>query len=334
MEEVISAIRDVVDNAEVTREFLKRAKRVKERAEGRLVTARKELADLKSPQMAENAFQISVSQTLQEAPEILKSEIETAVLKNDEYAYTALLIPLLDVANDTELYEILAYGGGWAMSITVNLLMDEIAGNIQDYADAVQSTREELNVGRSNPKKASDIWRNRIYPTRGKSGPYGHTISTRLSYMASQAPYWSLLNDGNKTGSMSSDRGGTPFPSHAGTHFVQHAEEKIRKIFRIYFSGHKEQNRSDIALIKDQMDYVTELLGQLDSTIYEIEENLDNAKSVARRLGKTMDQIDNNKLLDVVERVRSGELTSGRVNIGKRGSRVRISVSRIAALEY
>lgn len=332
MEKILSTIKNVTDNAELSREFLKRAKRVKEKANSELVFAREQLINLKSPQIAENAYQISVSQTLQEAPEILKGEIETAVLRNDEYAYMPLLMPLLDVANNNELYEILAYGGGWAMTIVVKLLMDEVAGDIQDYAEAVKAAREEMNVGKTDAIKASKIWKDKIYPTRGRAGPYGHTISTRLSYLSSQAPYWSLLNNGNKSASMASDRGGIAYPNRGGTHFVQHAEEKIQKIFRKFFLEYKEQNKSDIQLLKIQIDSVVKLLVDLDLTIDEIALRLDNAKAIARKLGKTMDQIDRSKLLDVVERVSSGELLTGRVNIGKRGSRVRISVSRIARL--
>jgi len=336
MEEVISLVNKVLKNVQSGKSYLTLAEKAEKLAKQAISSAEASLRALKGPGEAELSYGLSIDQTLVDAPNILKEEVETAVLTNDEYAYTPFLTPLLDIASDEELYNIIPGGTGWSRSITVELAMNEVAGDIEEYAQAVEAAREEMGSDPDrDPIKASHIWRTKIWPSRGGGGPYQHVISSRLANLPSLAPFWSLLNDGNKSVSMSSDIGGTAYPSHSGTHFVEKAERRIVKVFKDIFSKYKINNRSQISELSALIDSYREALQRMYDAIQEeitSGEFLEKAAPIQERLRtKTLDDIDPRKLLKAVEDFKAGRSDAiKRVNVGRRGTRVRLSPSTLA----
>lgn len=334
MEKILEDLQKVLDNATISRDYFNRAKRARIKAEKSLEKAQGVLSELKGAKPSQNAFNLSVEQAIDEAPTIMKEEIEKAVSRNNEFAYFAFLNGLLEVADDNNLYEITARGGGWARNISVHLAMNEVAGSIEEYAQAVEGARAALNVGqKGDPTRASEIWRKQIYPGRNRTGPYNLTIGLRLEIAGSPAPFWSLLNDGNKV-LMSSDRGGTPYPSRSGTRFVQKTEERIYRRFRDLFINYRDTNKNQIKVVQDQIAYIKGLVKEIDAIVQQIGMGLDVVRTVGRQLGKKVADIDANRLLSILESIQSGELSTGRVNIGVRGRRLRVSISTLAGIDY
>jgi hypothetical protein len=125
--------------------------------------------------------------------------------------------------------------------LTVDL--EPVFGNIDEYAQAVEATREVLGGGEGG-KKASFVWKMIYQAAREGHGGvskktedfvalYWEIIRSRAGAVeAGHAPWWYLLNYGNATGAMSSDVGGTPYPRNAPTNFLLRVETKLNVIFQ------------------------------------------------------------------------------------------------------
>lgn len=338
MDEILKELNDLLDDSQAVDDFLSEVIRIEPRARKALESQEKLLEELKSPTESERMYELTRTDTLAEAPNIFKREVESAVTKNTEYAYMPFLSPLLDLAKFEDLYEITTTGSGWNRKIVVRLKMDEIAGTIDDYASAVDAAREEMGANPDrDPIKASKIWRTKIWPTRGGSGPYQHVIGTRLALSSvgglGDAPYWSLLNYGNKSVKMSSDIGGTAYPSHGGTRFVENTEKKIADYFKLLFSTYRDENVAALNIIEESINSFKEALKRMENTVNDmVGKNMDTAAKIAPRLRtRVVDDIDPRKLAIAREKIRSGSLLPGqRINVGVRGRRVRLSYSTLA----
>lgn len=323
MEEIFAAIDNILSDTTMSKKALTRAKKTKDLAEKIGDDAWKVLSKLESSEASDRAFKLAIKETLDEAPRIFTREVEVAVNKNDEYAYPAFLSPLLDVGYDESLYKITPTGAGWGRGVQVVLAMDEIAGTIDDYAQAVEVAREELGVkeGR-DPEKASKLWRTKFY----KKSRYFTTINLRLSAATDKAPFWSLLNYGSKNVSMSSDIGGTPYPSRGGTRFVTHIEDELRKFFRSSFARYKEQNKLEREKINKDLEKLRSFMQELDTKISELAANFDLAKSIDVGIYESSDRVERASTVvreDIVEAQKPvGFVTSAVRSIGSFISRL------------
>lgn len=332
MEEVLQAIADLQENAAFTKNFIKEAEKLKVRADAEIAKTRLQLDRVTSPEASQIAYDTVLSKTLELAPDFTTDQIEAALAKSEEYSYLSFAAPLLDVAKDKNLYQIYTQGTGWTRNIIVRLDMDTVAGTIEDYADAVDEARIEMDVDEDrNPVRASTIWRTKIWPTRGGRGAYSHVVNLRLILGRSPAPFWSLLNYGNKNVKMSSDIGGTPYPSSEGTHFVEEAEGSIKKYFTDLFSIYRDNNIATIEYLTTAISDYQKGIEALEDLVKQMTENLPEAKVVASHLRvHTIQEIDPIKLQRVREKVERGEILPGqRLNIGVRGTRVRIRPSSL-----
>jgi hypothetical protein len=197
--------------------------------------------------------------------------------------------------------------------------MNDIAGDINDYAQAVEATREELNIkeGR-DPKRASKIWRTKIY----KGPRYFTTIKSRLSNTSSPAPFWSLLNYGSKNVSMSSDIGGTPYPSRGGHHFVTQAEDEIKKFFNRTFAGFREVGGKNNPTFVTAIFEAERLLAELQSLINRLSTESELMLSIAKAIGVNVNKLNASKILIAADRIKSGDIFTSQVIVGE-GKRIR-----------
>src|SRR5689334_21067500 len=113
MQDVINAINEVISNVDISRKTINKAKKVRTKALKEIDISKQALKQMSSPAVSQGAFEETLSATLESAPLILKEEIRLAAEKNREYNYPPLLVPLLDVANNEELYDITSRGSGW-----------------------------------------------------------------------------------------------------------------------------------------------------------------------------------------------------------------------------
>ena len=289
MDEILSELDRILVDTEISQGALTRAKKARDHANKAGEDAFKGLGNLEGSKASSDAFNLAIRETLDEAPKIYTREVEIAVLKNDEYAYTAFLSPLIDVGYEESLYRITPAGSGWNRSIRVMLAMDEIAGSIDDYAQAVETARDALGIkeGR-DPAKASVLWREKIY----QKGRYFTTIKLRLSAASDKAPFWSLLNYGNKDASMSSNIGGTAYPSRGGTHFVSNVEEGLKEFFGQSFSRYREQNKLLVEKINYDLDRLRTSIDALDVKINALVDNIYLAKTLSTEINVSSERVD------------------------------------------
>ena len=154
-------------------------------------------------------------------------------------------------------------------------------------------------------------------------GPrYFTTINLRLSAAASPAPFWSLLNYGSKNVNMSSDIGGTPYPSRGGHHFVEKTENRIKSFFRTTLLEFKEQFLNDEALVNDALADSKALLERLQQAINNLAKNAEFMDKIAKEIGISSDQLDASKILIAYDRIKSGDIFTTQIVVGA-GKRIR-----------
>lgn len=167
-------------------------------------------------------------------------------------------------------------------TINVRIDLNRTAGGIEDYANAISETRRILNVGKAPPDIASWFWEEKYYRparegrsikkigkkrrdrTRQNIQAYWNTIRLRASLFQTLAPFWELLDQGNI--SLSSDRGGTPYPEYGRTDFVRKAKLRIEELFyRVYSERVSRIQRYIETLdeLEEKISYIQTLLDRL-----------------------------------------------------------------------
>jgi hypothetical protein len=327
MEEILAKLNDILADTEISRRAINNIKSTIDKAESAIAGAKEGLSEKAYTRSADMAFQESLSMALEESSNIFQEEVQIATAISPEYNYSEFKNSLLDIADINGLFKYSVHGAGWSRNITLDIDMDGAAGSIEDYATAVELARGALGVGQGkDPSKASDIWRTKVYP----SSLYDKTMKLRFQYFGSPAPYWSLLNYGNKSVSMSSDWGGTPYPTCRPTRFVEHSKDRVYKLFRTYFMEKKAVYFELIANLKAKVEELVSKVTAAKGLVSELELNFDMAKSIARQLGISIKDVDINKLLAATQIARGGNAPS-RLSIG--GGR-RISSRKLAGLNY
>jgi hypothetical protein len=296
MEDIFAALDKILADTRISKEALTTASKIKAKATKVITDANARLEYLKSPDSANVAFKLAETNMLATAPNIVAGEIMIAIKTNTEFSFPAFYVPLLDVANDPDLYSITYRGNGWNKKAIVSLAMDKVAGTISDYAQAVSDTREYLRIGEGDAVKASDVWK-KYYKANGRI--YTNTISTRLQFTNSKAPWWSLLNYGNKV-NMSSDRGGYAYPNMSGTRFVDNAETKLRESIQVSMNIAREQNKVDISRVETPLSDLKAIMERLSSRLDTIARNFDAAEITSNQIIEICSQAD--KLITSIRR--------------------------------
>jgi hypothetical protein len=209
--------------------------------------------------LKESVWKTAFIDTLNEAgtlfQDILWAEANSAIVKTEEYDIPEFREPLKRAIYTEGCIHIRKAYGEYGVQVRIDL--NKTAGQIDDYAQAVRTARENLERDergwRESKIRASWFWRNFIYgqaregvkikakrvegqrgrtPLRQREGEvlYERTIAERIAHMTSLAPYWSLIDKGN-VNNAPMHSGGVPYPSNGPTHFVDKAETKIRILF-------------------------------------------------------------------------------------------------------
>lgn len=315
LKELLEKIDDLIENENLTKSFLDELADLETKALDAVAEGKAEARGVMSDENAEIVAQDSLRETLEAAETIYNRRLLEAVEKFLEYKYAAFLVPLEEVGKDKNLYLTTFIGTGWSQTIIVSLDMNAVAGNLADYADAVDAAREddEIKEGR-NPQRASDAWK-KLYGTKTR----GHIISNRISHFTSgKAPFWSLLNNGNKKVTMSSDIGGTPYPSHGPTRFVDHIEDDLEKYFKDAMVEGKREYQRMADRILDLIAALEDGIERLRSSGQTAIDNLEEFDAIENRLRtQSLSQVDPAKLLKAIDDARAGRIPKGkRVSLG------------------
>lgn len=327
MEDLIAAIKDVEITSKISRDSINKVSKVKSKAQEAIEIGKRELTGLSDPKLSQDAFMESLQYVEGMASSIFDQEVQEATAKSAEYSNPKFKNALLSISDDSNLFEFIPRGTGWARNISVQLNMNQVAGDIDEYSYAVEEAREELRVKEDrDPAKASKFWREKVWGT----GRYTRTINARLSRVGSPAPFWSLLNYGTASADMASSIGGTPYPRVRGTRFVQHSEDRLYKAFRNDFLQKREENKRHKDYIRESIRSLKQGLTTLENLLSELEQNFDRGKAIARKLGIPVKQVDVDKLLSDLDKYRKGLLReTSRVSVGPK----RVPISQVAGYD-
>lgn len=206
----------------------------------------------------------------------------------------------------------------------VEIDLDSVAGNLDDYADAVIAARGGRGVGTQfnqsyngvgNPAKmASHFWAEKYYSPERRGTTFSHpnpkrkidinkykekfkeTIALRIKNFKGLAPYWRLIDEGNLGISLKSDVGGTPFPVIKPTRFIHKTEQGIKDIYayNIHEVRREAQNLSQtISELEKVLKYIDSKLN-VDKLIRE---------ALEKRLKENIQFADVEKINNLISRI-------------------------------
>jgi hypothetical protein len=308
---------------------------------------------------SEEGFRLALSETIAEAPFIYSKNVKAATLANEEFDHSFYLRALLSVGRDIGLYNIVARGRGWKRTIIANLEMDQVAGDISNYSEAVVKVRAELAAEReakrktnkkgklvkarvNNPETASRLWKG--YYLNDET-TYLETMGRRFGYLTDIAPFWSLLNYGNMIATPS-DYGGTAYPNMSATHFVENTEKELERYFtkalnRLKTDGAVTKETSTVAVYRQDLEHEIDLLyraiSNLDQHVIQLENNLEEPDVYIKVLELDKEKVSTVKVLKAAAKVKQSKndpnyVLPKNVEIGTKGNRKRMSSNKLSRL--
>lgn len=291
--------------------------------------------DTKNPEKVINAI-IREFKNLKLLSSIVIKEIDTATEINTEFSHPAYLRPLYRVANNNDLYKFIRTGSGWDTRMKIQIVFEEMAGTIDDWAEGILSYREALGVDEGDEeqnrgKKATFYWLNNVFGTSKEA----QTIRGRLQGSAAIAPFWNILDQGSQP--MASDRSDGSFnPIIASpTGFVEESERRATNLFKVYFDDEKRIWFAEIQELEKEIDRAEQLRQDYNYDISQLRPEAEANRRIYDSFGDKKVYIDENKLADAVRRLRADEgFDRSTVELTKRGSpyRVRPTVRRLEGL--
>lgn len=258
---------------------------------------------------AENdIFGTAVRNTQEEGRRIFVEETKLALESATEYDYPAFRDRLFNLVQDDRLITVRQtdYGG------QVNFNMNTVAGSLEDYEEGIkfarQQMRKDLPGGPMPEPAASVIWAEKIYGvnrenkkvTRLKKQPgkkrrkrvdvsekyrglYQKTIELRLSQLASQAPFWPIIEFGSD---YMIGKGGEPYPVFEGTHFVEKSRIKTQAYFDEFYnvtlSNYIESLNNEIRRLEHWRGEISDEIRSVNSAIENLERQQESRGTLRR----------------------------------------------------
>jgi hypothetical protein len=332
-QDVLETLRDLADNVEFTDSYLRRAKRAINKAKKELSLINTKINETDVSKVAPVIIRELIISIEELAPQLYKKEVDSAVTRAVEFSDPLYHSALVNLADNPDLFTITPRGSGFSSTIRVMVNMDSVAGDLEGWANAVDTVRANLNIKEErDPAKASQYWKAHIYGT----GTYDWTLAARFAVMEGLAPFWQLLDQGNTGTHLSSDiggtPGGTPYPRYGRpTNFVHHTEESIRRAFiEARDSARAEYNRNRQSM-EDLRSYVITVGDELQVAIDFVHEDILQMKLIAKKFDVPLEAIDSAKFQKAKERAVLGE--KGIAELGIRGGRrIRASLSTMTSL--
>jgi len=185
------------------------------------------------------AFYNVWSQYADELHTILVSNYYSALDQAPEFAIPEFSDPLVEAIWDAETIQA-RLNDSFRVIVTIDL--DTTAGELSDYAQAVDLARTNYNVG-GDIGKASRYWQFAVY---GSEEKYGMTLQDRFAAMESPAPYWSLIEYGNVAGGAQLSQGGIAYPQNPPTGFVALSEREGQDFLEARLSDEVRKIMADL----------------------------------------------------------------------------------------
>ncbi len=322
MTNLVGTVSVLLDNLEASEEFVQSLKRISEDLD--VEEARNRRLSVIGREDIEGAVAGALDTAKEQASDVLVKEIKQALTISDEFSDIVFSIPLMTVARTPELISIIPAGAGFETSVIVDIRMDEIAGTLDDYSNAVQLVRDAEGYNQDDPIRASIIWKKVIYPDPAK---HKATIRARLAAAGKKAPFWALLNYGSSA-KMSSSYGGFPYPEGVATHFVEEAIGGIREVFKSALLSKKESLYSQQKRAKENLELIKRLRVRIEESLNKIS----IARKVALASARDPLRVSVEKIHKATLELESTKKKS--LEIGIPGFRSRITPSRLRRILY
>jgi hypothetical protein len=261
-------------------------------------------------------------------------EIDSAVV-GSEFESDVYLSKLYQVANSKDIYNLILVGTGWNSHLATLVSFEEEAGRLSDYARGIRAYRASLGskegeAGSARGIKATNWWFENVFQNTLEET----TVEGRVGVSGRPAPFWKLLDSGSQP--LPSDRtDGTYNPVvQSPTGFIAKIEIRINKEFETLFKSYKAEEFEEAELLKNEIDTAVSVREGLNEDIRMLTTDLNRSKSVLNSLGAKADYASQEKLARIIRRMDEGERLPSRVNIGKSGRNLTISVKKLEGLIY
>jgi hypothetical protein len=276
---------------------------------------------------------IKVLQQGNELTSVLIRHIDNAIEQNIEFDLEPYKAALYSVAQDKEIYKFFRTGAGWDTRLIVQVVFEESAGGLVDWARGITAYRQILktkvgDTGGNRGAKATQFWATRVF----RHSLEIKTVNGRLSASGRKAPFWQILNNGSSP--LSSDRPDgsyNPVPS-SPTDFVGRAERSIESLFLSYFLPEQERWFAEARELSDELDRVQEMRDSYTREIHDLSLRAAQNRRIYESFGVKKQYVDEHKLADAIKKARAGEeFNTATIELTKRGSpsRVRLSVKKL-----
>jgi hypothetical protein len=232
--------------------------------------------------------------------------------------------------------------------VTINL--DETAGSLSSYAQAIRIVREQLRANIKTPppsrELASHFWKEKIYgPAReGKTvtrrvydrktkayqtkditaeqtQKYWDTMQARMAQAGGIAPFWEILDKGSQFFSSYEDSGGEGYPITEPTNFVDRSITEIQELFRTDRREYEDSMYRECDRFREQIEEGRRILEEIDRMIEELE-SLDEAALLMEKIGERIEYADREKIEALLSEIGSGRIENFHL-VG--GSRVELT---------
>lgn len=341
-QKLLDYTKELENTAVATQDFLAELKKGRQRLVNKIAKAEKEIAIVKNPDKYVKSILPTIEKDVSKvASDILQASILEAIRTNHEYDWPLYRRALFLAAKDKEAFKVYNLGGtgfNTRLSFTVNF--DKSAGRLEAWARGVKLTRRDLEVKvpRKGSKKrevsalqASRAWGG-IFGSRNSDpqGRFAKTIKSRLSYSGRTAPFWQLLDKGIVP--MPSDRGGYPTPKGTPTHFIQRTQEAMEGYTKNILKDFQANYDKLFTEYNDGIEELNLALERIDGLIDKIKFDIRTIDRIKQEFEGEDRIISSTKVENALQLIREG-LTSGRVDIGARGSkRTRPLISKLARI--
>jgi len=261
---------------------------------------------------------------------ILIQEIDKAIGANQEFDENIYKAALYSVANTKDIYKFIKRGTGWQTHLDLQIVFEEEAGDLNDWATGIRAYREDIlhSKGLDSEQageKATEFWYTKVFGTSLGT----KTVAGRIEFSGRKAAFWQILNSGSPA-SLASDRAGGYNPVHSvPTDFIGHAEIRIENDFlRIFVKEFSEWDQEE----KELREVIKEYEGKRDQysvEVLEIRTEMKLNKRILDSFGAKRDFVNKDKLARAIRKNRAGEeFDSPRIDLSIAGSGVRTTISR------
>jgi hypothetical protein len=252
----------------------------------------------------------------------LIKEIDTATETNKEFDDRTYKLYLYKVANTKDIYKFITNGSGWGTRFDVQIIFEAEAGDINDWAEGVDSYRTVVlkSKGLNNEKageKASEWWYDNVYGSELNT----KTITGRLALVTKGvAPFWRILNSG--TVPMGSDReGGYTLVSNSPTDFVGKAERILEQEFLTFMRDAQEKRFQESKEIREIVEAHEAKRDQYSDEVSRLKTEMKLNEQIIKSFKDKAEYIDKDILAKAISLMDSDErIKTRQVNIAKAGS--------------